>query len=284
MPRISVGELQLNYEIYGEGEPLVLIPGFRTGLWLWFKQVAAFAEKFRTIIFDPRGIGQSDQSGEPLTVKTIAGDLSGLLSALGIEQAHILGASFGGFVAQEFAIAYPQMTRSLILCCTSFGGTSHVLPSVSTLQMLAAIEGLNTEERTRQNLLMAFSPKFIAERPEEIEEVITLRLSNPVTDQAHFAQLQAAAIFDAASRVSEIKAPTLVITGDEDTIVPPGNSQNLTARIPHARLKVIAGGSHMFFIEQPENFNQAVIEFISQVRTQKSGVESLESEVKDRKR
>jgi pimeloyl-ACP methyl ester carboxylesterase len=267
MPKTSAGELQLYYEIHGAGEPLVLIPGFRTGLWLWVRQVATFAEKFRTIVFDPRGIGRSDSSDAPLTVKTMADDLSGLLSALGIEQAHILGASFGGFVAQEFAIAYPQMTRSLILCCTSSGGVGHMLPSVSTLQRLAAIEGLNTEERTRQNLLIAFSPKFIAEHPQEIEEVIKLRLSNPVTDQAHFAQLHAAATFDAASRVSEITAPTLVMTGDEDTIVPPGNCTKLAAQIPHAGLKVIEGGSHMFFIEQPESFNQAVIEFINQVQS-----------------
>ena len=206
------------------------------------------------------------EARHPLASPLYADDLSGLLYALGIEQAHVLGASFGGFVAQEFAIAYPRMTRSLILCCTSSGGQSHVFPSIETLQRLAAIEGLNTEERTRQNLLMAFSPKFITEHPQQIEEVIKLRLSNPVTDQAHFAQLQAAAIFDAASRVSGITAPTLVMTGDEDTIVPPGNSQNLAAQIPHAVLEVITGGSHMFFIEQPENFNQAVIEFISQVQ------------------
>lgn len=270
MPRIKVGELQLYYETYGEGAPLVLIPGFRTGLWLWFKQVEEFAQKFRTIVFDPRGIGQSDKPDAPLKIRTMADDLAGLLSALDIRQAHILGASFGGFVAQEFALGYPQMTRSLILCCTSFGGARHLLPSLNTLQTLAAIEGLNTEERTRRNLLMAFSPKFIREHPREIERVIELRLNNPVTDAAHFAQLQAAATFDVAERVSETKAPTLVITGDEDTIVPPGNSGNLAAQIPQARLISIAGGSHMFFIEQPEKFNQAVIEFINQVESLKS--------------
>jgi pimeloyl-ACP methyl ester carboxylesterase len=264
MPRIKVGAIQLYYEIYGEGVPLVLIPGFRTGLWLWFKQIETFAQKFRTIIFDPRRLGRSDKPDEPLTVKTMADDVAGMLATLGIERAHVLGASFGGFVAQEFAIGYPQMTRSLILCCTSFGGARHLLPPLSTLRAMAAIEGLNTEERTRQNLLMAFSPKFIREQPLEIERVIELRLSNPVADAAHFAQLQAAATFDAEARVSEIKAPTLVMTGDEDTVVPPGNSRNLAAQIRGARLNIIEGGSHMFFIEQPEEFNRAVIEFVEE--------------------
>jgi pimeloyl-ACP methyl ester carboxylesterase len=262
MPRIKAGELHIYYESYGEGEPLVLIPGFRNGLWLWFRQTEALAEKFRVIIFDPRDIGQSDHPGEPFTIAELADDLARLLSALGIERAHILGASFGGFVAQEFAIAYPEMTRSLILCCTSSGGPSHILPSASTLQAMAAIEGLNTEERTRQSFTAAFSPTFVADQPGELERVIELRLNNPVTDRAHFAQLQAAAAFDVAARVSEIKAPTLVLTGDEDTIVPPGNSQNLAAQIPHARLAIIEGGSHMFFIEQPDKFNHAVIEFL----------------------
>ncbi|HEY6187858.1 MAG TPA: alpha/beta fold hydrolase [Pyrinomonadaceae bacterium] len=268
MPGIKVGELQLYYEIHGEGEPLVLIPGFRTGLWLWSKQVEAFARKFRVIIFDPRAVGRSTDSGEPFTTGTLADDLAGLLSALGIASAHILGVSFGGFVAQEFAIGHPQMTRSLILGCTSFGGARHLLPATSTLQKLSEIEGLNTEERTRQNLLMAFSPEFIREQPGEVEKVIDLRLRNPVSDRAHFAQLQAAATFDAASRVNAIKAPTLVLTGDADTIVPPGNSKNLAENIPGARLVVIEGGSHMFFIEQPEKFNNAVIEFIEGIGRQ----------------
>lgn len=170
MPKIQVGDIQLYYEVRGQGEPLVLVPGFRTGLWLWFKQVEAFAQKYRTIVFDPRGSGESDSATGPMTVRTLADDLTGLLSALNIDQAHILGASFGGFVAQEFAIAYPQMTRSLILSCTSFGGARHLLPSVSTLQALAAIEGLNTEESTRKNFRIAFAPAFINGRPEELEQ------------------------------------------------------------------------------------------------------------------
>ncbi|HEX8139650.1 MAG TPA: alpha/beta hydrolase [Pyrinomonadaceae bacterium] len=264
MPHTKVGGLQLYYETQGRGEPVVLIPGFRTGLWLWFKQMEALARKFRVIVFDPRGIGQSADTGEPFTIEMLADDLAGLLGALGIEWAHVLGASFGGFVAQEFAIKYPQMTRSLVLCCTSSGGARHLLPSASALQALATVEGLNTEERTRKDLLRAFAPEFVSERPGEVEAFIARRLRHPVKDWAHFAQLQAAAAFDASERISEIKAPTLVLTGDEDEIVPPGNSLYLAAQIPQARLVRVAGGSHMFFVEQPEKFNRAVIDFIEQ--------------------
>jgi pimeloyl-ACP methyl ester carboxylesterase len=117
----------------------------------------------------------------------------------------------------------------------------------------------------------------VSERSIDLEQAIGLRLQHPVSDQTHFAQLQAAATFDAEARVSGIKAPTLVLTGDEDTLLPSANSHNLVAAIPLAQLKIIEGGSHMFFIEQPEIFNQTVIEFIDGVISLESGVGSRES-------
>src|SRR2546430_14130275 len=117
MPKIRIADIELYYEIHGDGEPLVLVPGCRTGLWLWFKQVETLARRFRAIVFEPRGIGESDKPDGPMTIKTLADDLAALLSALDIRDAHILGVSLGGFIAQESAINYPQKTRRLILFC-----------------------------------------------------------------------------------------------------------------------------------------------------------------------
>jgi pimeloyl-ACP methyl ester carboxylesterase len=263
MPHAQVNGVQLYYETHGAGPPLVLIPGFGTGLWIWFKQVAAFSARCRTVIFDPRGVARSAQRDEPVTIRLIADDVAALLDALNIERAHVLGASFGGFVAQEFALAYPDKTKSLVLCCTSFGGPRHVPPSVETLQALASTKGLNTEARVRENLLIAFSPRFVAEHPAEIEQVIALRAANFVPEHAYLHQLQAAMAFDTEARVAQINAPTLVLTGDADTIVPPANAHNLVALIPGAQLRVIPGGSHTFFIEQADEFNRAVLDFIA---------------------
>src|SRR5947209_4314253 len=102
MPEIQTNNVRLYYEEHGAGAPLVLIPGFGTGLWIWFKQVPAFAARFRTIVFDPRGVARSEQRDEPVTIRLIADDVAALLDELDIARAHILGASFGGFVAQEF--------------------------------------------------------------------------------------------------------------------------------------------------------------------------------------
>lgn len=262
MPKVQVGNVGLYYEEHGAGEPLLLVPGFGTGLWIWYRQIPSLAEHFRVIAFDPRGVARSDKPDEPMTMRGYADDAEALLEALKVESAHVLGASFGGFVAQEFTLAYPSRTRSLTLCCTSFGGPRHCPPSAETLQAIASTKGLNTEERVRENLLLAFSPEFVATRPEEVERVIRLRAENDVPEYAYLRQLQAAMAFDAEDRVSEIEAPTLVITGDADVIVPHENSANLASKIPNASLRVIEGGSHTFFIERPEEFNGAVIEFI----------------------
>jgi pimeloyl-ACP methyl ester carboxylesterase len=273
MPKILAGDIELYYEDEGAGAPLVLIPGFGTGLWIWFKQAPAFAREFRTLAFDPRGISRSDAPAAPVTIRMIADDLAALLRALQIESAHILGASFGGFVAQEFALGYAEMTRSLLLCCTSFGGEHHVPPSLETLQALASTKGLNTEERVRENLLLAFSPEFVERNRGEVEKVIALRAQNFVPEHAYLHQLQAAMSFDAEERVSRITAPTLVLTGDADIIVPVQNSRNLAARIPGAQLVVIEGGSHTFFIEQAGEFNAAVTAFIKETEAAREGKE-----------
>ncbi|MDX6692581.1 MAG: hypothetical protein QOF02_184 [Blastocatellia bacterium] len=262
MPKIRTGEIELYYEEHGAGVPLVLIPGFSNGLWIWFKQIPALAQKFRVIVFDPRGIARSAAPDQPISIRMIADDVAALLRELRLERAHILGASFGGFVAQEFALAYPLMTESLALCCTSFGGPNHVPPPLTTLQAIASTKGLNTEDRVRENLLLAFSGDYLKEQRAEVERVIELRAANPVPEYAYQHQLQAAIVFNTEARVSEIKAPTLVLTGSLDIIVPYVNSLNLAARIPGARLRIIEGGSHTFFIERAAEFNQAVIEFI----------------------
>src|SRR3982751_5927026 len=102
MPKIQAGEIELYYEEQGEGEPLVLVPGFSNGLWIWLNQVPAFSQKLRTIVFDPRGIARSPNTDQPISIRMIADDVAALLRALKVERAHVLGASFGGFVAQEF--------------------------------------------------------------------------------------------------------------------------------------------------------------------------------------
>ncbi len=264
MPTILHSGTQLYYEEHGQGEPLVLVPGFSAGLWIWFKQTVALSKQFRVITFDPRGIGRSPVSSEPLTtIRLLADDIAALLRGLGLDQAHILGASFGGFVAQEFALAHPEMTSTLLLCCTSFGGPNHVAPSMETLLAVTSTNGFNTKERTRRLLLPAFSPAFALEHPDEVDRTVNLRIENTMAEEVYRAQLAAAMGFNVEERVPAIQAPTLVLSGDADAIVPVQNSRNLAAKIPNAELRIVEGGSHLFFIERPDEFNRIVGEFVN---------------------
>ncbi|MDQ1558038.1 MAG: hypothetical protein QOD32_1098 [Pyrinomonadaceae bacterium] len=263
MPKLSIDGASIYYEVHGEGAPLVLIPGLGTGLWLWFKQTPAFAAHFRTIVFDPPGVGRSDKSDVAFSTHALAATVAKLLDALGIEHAHVLGASLGGFVAQEFALQFPQRTESLVLCCTSAGGERHVPPDAAVLAAYASNFALAAAERIRQNLLLSFAPSYVAEQGAEVERVLEMRLSNVVPDEVYMQQARAGQTFDAAARVSEIAARTLVITGDADRVVPAENSARLADAIPGAQLLVIPG-SHMFFIEAAAQFNAAVVAFLEQ--------------------
>jgi len=262
VPKISVNGLQLYYEIEGDGAPLVLIPGFAAGRWIWFKQTAELARNFRVITFDPRGISASDKPEGSQTISLLADDVVHLLQTIRIASAYIVGASFGGFVAQEFALKYPSMTRKLVLCCTSFGGPNHVVPTPETLMALASTKGLNTEERMRANLLLAFTPEYVRTQVTEVDRIVHMRATNEVPEHIYSSQLQAAMSFNTESRLQEIASPTLVLSGDADVIVPVQNSRNLAAQIPGAKLHIIEGGSHTFFIEQAEEFNRVITDFL----------------------
>ena len=263
MPRVSVNGLELYYESEGEGEPVVLIPGFAAGRWIWFKQTGDLSRNFRVIIFDPRGVSKSDKPEGSQSISLLADDIAHLLRTIGIASAHIVGASFGGFVAQEFALKYPSMTRKLVLCCTSFGGPNHVVPAPETLLALASTKGLNSEERMRTNLLLAFSPEYVQTQVAEVDHVVQLRAANEVPEHIYLSQMQAAMTFNAEPKVGQIKSQTLVLSGDTDVIVPVQNSRNLAAKIPGAELRIVEGGSHTFFIERAAEFNRVVREFLS---------------------
>jgi pimeloyl-ACP methyl ester carboxylesterase len=263
VPKTSVNGLKLYYEIEGDGAPVVLIPGFAAGRWIWFKQTAELSRDFRVISFDPRGVSGSDKPQGPQTITLLADDVAHLLKTIGVESAHIVGASFGGFVAQEFALKYPAMTRNLALCCTSFGGPNHVLPTAETLQALASTKGLNTEERMRTNLLMAFTPEYVRTQVDEVDQIVHLRATNEVPEHIYLSQLQAAMSFNVELRLEEIRSPTLVLSGDADVIVPVQNSRNLATKIPGAQLQIVEGGSHTFFIEQAGKVNRILTEFLA---------------------
>jgi pimeloyl-ACP methyl ester carboxylesterase len=264
MSYARIENFNLHYESHGAGEPLVLIPGFASGAWNWFRQTEDLSKDFRVVTFDPRGIGKSqfrDGNEKNLTMQTFVEDVLGLLDFLKIEKAHILGASFGGFVAQEFALRFPERLNRLILACTSAGGANHVKPSIEILRSFAPDSSLPLGEHIRRFLRPAFTDEFNREHAGEVERVCRMRESNDVAEAVYFAQLQAAFSVDLEDKIGAIKNETLVLTGDNDSVVPMENSLNLASRLPDAKLKIIENGSHLFFIENADEFNYIVREF-----------------------
>jgi pimeloyl-ACP methyl ester carboxylesterase len=256
--------MKLHYEVHGEGKALILVPGFASGAWIWRWQTRELSKWFRVITFDPRGVAKSAFSNgdNAVSIPLIADDIAALLDDLGIDRANILGVSFGGFVAQEFALSYPSRTDKLILGCTSYGGPGHVPPAPEVLASFTATEGLNSSERICKFMRPAFTEDFLRDHGATVKEVCRLREENVVPESVYMQQLIAATTFDSKDRLSELVCETMILSGDADQVVPMQNSVNLAVAIPVAKLEIVAGGSHMFFVEQPDDFNRIVRNFI----------------------
>lgn len=257
--------MNLFYEVYGTGEPLILISGFASGAWIWFRQIEELSKDFQIITFDPRGIGQSkaaDEDLKNLSMQVFVEDVSAILDELEIEKANVLGASFGGFVAQEFALKFPERVEKLILACTTAGGKNHVKPDIEVLRSFSPDPNLPLGEKIRRFMRPAFTDEFNARHADEVEKVCRMRERNVVSDAVYTAQVQAAFSLDTENRLGKIENETLVITGDKDAVVPMENSLNLANKIPNAKLEIIKNGSHLFFIENADEFNRTVSNFL----------------------
>jgi pimeloyl-ACP methyl ester carboxylesterase len=266
MPTVQSNGINLYCESSGEGEPLVLIAGLGYGLWMWHKMTPGLARHFEVIAFDNRGAGQTDKPSGPYSVQMLAADTVGLLDALGVEKAHIVGHSMGGFVAQELAITYPHRVNRLVLSSTNFGGPNHIPVTPEALAVMADRSG-DPIDLVRRGIAVACAPGFADQHPELVEEMIRYRLGNPVPPEAYQAQmavglglLSAEAAFE--GHLHRVTAPTLILAGEHDRVVPPGNAGLLSQRIPGSRQEIIPDAGHLFPIEQPEAAVLALVRFL----------------------
>jgi pimeloyl-ACP methyl ester carboxylesterase len=249
--------VNIKWEEHGEGEPLLLIQGLGYARWGWDPVVPGLAERYRVVAFDNRGIGESDKPEGPYTTRQMAGDALQVLDEAGIDRAHVLGASLGGMIAQEVAVAAPKRVQKLVLCCTTPGGAETVpMPDV-TVQLFAEAATLEPAVALRrfvENALGSHPPAGLA------DELYRRRIEDP-PDQAGW-QAQAAAGMTFAGAEAEISAATLIVTGTDDNVVDQRNSEVLRRRIPGARVERFPGAGHLFFWEQPAEFVRIVMEFL----------------------
>lgn len=252
------GDVRIAYEVHGSGEPLLLIHGLGYGRWGWEPVLGPLADDFGVLLYDNRGIGESDVPAGPYTARDLAEDAVAVLDAAGVERADVVGTSLGGMAAQELAISFPGRLNRLVLACTTPGGPSaHPMPQ-QTVDLMLAAPTLPPETALRRFVENALTPGASSDL---VERILALRLQNPFDPRGWHAQAAAGMTFDALDRLAGIEAPTLVVTGTEDVVVDPRNSELLADGIANARLERIPGG-HLFFWEDPSRFVTLLKEFL----------------------
>jgi pimeloyl-ACP methyl ester carboxylesterase len=250
---------RIYWEEQGEGEPVLLIMGLGYPSKMWYRTRPCLSARYRTITLDNRGVGKSDMPPGPYPIALMASDAAAVLDAARVERAHVYGVSMGGMIAQEFALQYPERVRSLILGCTASGGPNAVRAEPEVNQMLMARGNMSAEEAAEAAVPFIYDTTTARER---IDEDLAMRRNWFPKRESYIAQLQGIISWEAYSRLDQIKAPTLVIHGESDRLVPVGNGKLIAERIPGAKLALFPQASHIYSTDQPEATQQVVLEFL----------------------
>jgi len=278
MPTVPVRDVELYYEEHGSGDPLLCVMGFATDSTGWLMQTPVFAEQYRTIVFDNRGVGRSSKPTGAYTIHEMADDAVALLDHLKIDRAHLLGVSMGGMIAQELVLRHPERVRGLVLACT-FPEPDAATEEQRTIiftqmggsitdggEMKIDFTALDPMSFFQHLLPLVFNPSFIQTELPKLMQMFAGALQYGFSIEAIMGQMQAIMGHKSTDRLASITAPTMVITGDADRLISPANSDVLAKSIPGAKLVTIPGGSHAFNIEMPDLFNRAVLDFLATAR------------------
>ena len=268
MSFVQTNGITLYYELHGSGSPLVLIPGLGYDGWMWHRMIPGLAEHFQVIRIDNRGSGQSDAPPGAYTAQMLAADVVGMLDAFGLPQAHVMGHSMGGFIAQALAIDYPERVDRLILSATNFGGPRHAPITPEALAVLTDLSG-DPVARLRRGIDVSCAPGFAEANPAFVDDWVDYRVRNPINPTGYQSQLAIglsllpeAAAFE--SRLPQVEAPTLILFGEHDRVVPPANAELLAGVLPHSRIELLPDAGHFFPFETPEAANAAVVRFLTE--------------------
>jgi 3-oxoadipate enol-lactonase len=262
--------LKLRYEIRGHGEPVALIMGFSGSGRGWGEAfLKLMEERFRIFVIDNRGTGESDKPDAEFTLGELAADIVAVLDHAKTPRAHIFGISMGGMIAQEFALAYPARTRGLVLGCTNCGASHSVPADPAAIANLIPAPGMVPIVQARRAFSVACGKAFLnSERGQTILTQAMAEMGNyPVTPMHTFMrQGQAIGGFDSFARLGQIKSPTLIIHGDDDSIVPYANADVLQGAITGSKKHTLKAAGHMFFWEVPEETVRVAGDFLAAVK------------------
>ena len=263
MPKVKVNDIQIYYEVKGEGFPLVMIMGLGENLDGWDPRLVEGLSKNKLVMFDNRGAGRTDISNREYTIRLFADDTAGLMNALGISKAHILGISMGGMIAQELVLNYPEKVSKLVLCSTQSGGSKAVPPSQKVSETLTVDpRTMSPEEWSRRIYLpLVFTDDFIEKNRDFVKLHVQKSFRLPISRAAYMRQLSAIGEFNAYERLRQIKTPTLVLHGRKDVLIPPENGAVLAEAITNAKLVYFEKSAHVLAEDMREVIN-VITEFL----------------------
>ena len=258
MPVTTRAGHTIYYETHGDpsAPPLLLIMGLALSLRAWDRLPELLAQNFHVLVFDNRGTGRSGRGGYAFHMRDLADDAAAVIEAAGVPAAHVFGISMGGMVAQELALRHPDRVRGLVLGATFAGWLHSKKPTLRTqLALLLLNGGFVTPQRLAR---VVVSPEWHAQNPTGALEWI--RRAEHASARFVVAQMAAVARHSAGKRLGLIRAPTLVITGTRDALVPPQNSALIARLIPNARLLELPGAGHAFPLEREQETLRALVE------------------------
>jgi pimeloyl-ACP methyl ester carboxylesterase len=261
MPFVENHAVNIYWDEQGAGAPVLLIMGLGYPSCMWHRTRPGLAIRYRTVALDNRGVGQSDVPPGPYQMALMASDAAAVLDAAGVKRAHIFGVSMGGMIAQEFALQYPDRVYSLVLGCTAPGGPNAVKAEPEARDLLMARGKMTPDQAMEASVPYIYAPTTPRAR---IEEDFAVRRKRFTSLQGYMAQLQGIISWEAYSRLSTIRVPTLVIHGESDRLVPPANGRLIAEGIPGARLVVLPQASHIFTTDQPDAALDAILDFLSE--------------------
>jgi 3-oxoadipate enol-lactonase len=263
MPQVAVDGLNINYDVQGDGDPLLLIPYLSADHACYAFQLPAYTEQLTCIAVDLPGSGESDKPAGPYSTEAYADQLAGFLGAIGVERAHVAGVSLGAAVAMHLAARHPDRVRSLSLH-SAWHRTDEYLGTV--LRLWRAVAGAlpSVADAVIEGIFpFCFTPEMYVERPEfvqALEEFVRGRPPQPL--DAFLAQSEAVLAHDAAAALGQIQAPTLVSFGARDLVTSTRFAEPLTSAITSSELTVFEHLSHAGLHEDPETFNRVTLEFL----------------------
>lgn len=262
MPEITVNGINLYYETFGAGDPIVFLHGFASDH-LIFTEFPQQYQDYKVVLIDNRGSGQSDCPEQPYTIEMMADDIVDICSGLSLGPCHFVGHSMGGMILQQIALQHPTWVRSAVFCNSSTKiDLRFELFARSRLECM--VKGVSQRALIESVLGWLFSNDYLS-RPAMVEKLIKMRLENPfpISELGYRNQLHALENFDSREWVHQIKSSSLVISSDQDIVILAGSGEQLANQLPHAEYHCIKDVGHIPFLEKPKEFHSILKNFLT---------------------